>query len=399
MPPEPAVSLGRGPLIGTFLGLFLYGATCLQTFFYFQTYERDPRGLKLTVASLLTFETIHAALSIWVMDDYLIVHYGNVRALESPNWFVCISFLALFTGFDTPLPRRLSSSTYILGTDVPTKFTIDFFVYLYFTWRIWSCQSNYYPSSSLFMPRKSNAKSCSVTGSRWIVILMLSISISRTCVSILACVLSVLSPSWTTYLRNRRALIITGNVLFIAGDTFSASVMAYHLNSFRSWTHSNRTDREGPRRIETLINRLLIFAVATGALTSLVDAIALILTLTQPTSLAFLSAILVQTRLYANSLLASLNIRYAASRAYDGANDPRGGTEMAATSLQFALPPLDASVMSGGGGAAEEEGEEGSGQYSVSTPRLSTASSYQVFMREDDFPQEVDRGIVAYRAG
>lgn len=62
------ISLARGPLIGTFLGLMqvplprpsrspvshqerhsLYGVTCMQAFFYFRTYEHDTLGLKMTV--------------------------------------------------------------------------------------------------------------------------------------------------------------------------------------------------------------------------------------------------------------------------------------------------------------------------------------------------------------
>lgn len=46
---ETVESLIRGPLIGTLVGLVLYGVTFLQTFFYFQTYVDDRMGLKLVV--------------------------------------------------------------------------------------------------------------------------------------------------------------------------------------------------------------------------------------------------------------------------------------------------------------------------------------------------------------
>ncbi|KIJ61705.1 hypothetical protein HYDPIDRAFT_115504 [Hydnomerulius pinastri MD-312] len=238
------------------------------------------------------------------MDDYLIVHYADDSALQSANW--------------------PSTSTYIIG------FVIDFFVYLYFTWRIWSFTENMY-----------------------IVIFMSSISISRTVVSIIACVLSVLSDTWSSYLKHTRPLILTGNVLFIIGDTLSASVMAYHLNKSKRQSGMYRTD--------LLINRLLIFAVATGGLTSLVDIIALVFTLTQPQSLAFMGPILVQTRLYANSLLTSLNIRNANARAYNAATDPQSGIDI---ELQFARPP-DISATS-----------QASGRQSAIGIRKSTAESW-----------------------
>jgi len=263
----------------------------MQAFFYFRTYEHDSRKLKMTVALLVVLETAHAAMSMWVMDDYLVVNYGNMAVLESATWS--------------------SVSTYTLGL------LIDFYVYLYFTWRIW-----------LF------------TKSIWIVVLMSVLSISRTAISIGAAVLSVLNSTWNNYLASARTLLLVGNMLFIVGDTFSACAMAYHLTKFKTWAHA--LPRSQPRRIDVLLNRLLIFAVATGALTSLVDVVALILTLTQPQSLAFLSAVLVQTRLYANSLLASLNIRNATSRVFDDVSTP---LELPAISLRFARP-LDLSTMS-----------------------------------------------------
>jgi hypothetical protein len=65
-----------------------------------------------------------------------------------------------------------------------------------------------------------------------------------------------------------RTLLLVGNMLFIVGDTFSACAMAYHLTKFKSWAHA--LPRSQPHRIDLLLNRLLIFAVATGALTSCV---------------------------------------------------------------------------------------------------------------------------------
>ncbi|KAH7882094.1 hypothetical protein F5I97DRAFT_404340 [Phlebopus sp. FC_14] len=208
-PPEsPALveSLARGPLIGTFIGLILYGFTCLQAFIYFQTYPRDRRGLKITVAFLIILETVHAALTMHVMDYYLVAKYGDIQVLEAGTW----SF----------------TFTYIIGL------LIDFIVYIYFTWRIWM-----------------------FTRKKWIVIFMSFISVSRTATSVVP---SVWSPSWITYLGTARNITIAGNSLFILGDTFSAAIMAYHLRKNRIGNH--RTDR--------LINRLVIFAAATGTLNS-----------------------------------------------------------------------------------------------------------------------------------
>lgn len=91
-----AISLGRGPLIGVCLSSCLYGITCLQALFYFQTYVHDRRSLKLTVALLLTLETIHVALSMWLVDYYLVANYANEVALQSATWFTTVIVLHAF---------------------------------------------------------------------------------------------------------------------------------------------------------------------------------------------------------------------------------------------------------------------------------------------------------------
>ncbi|KIN96648.1 hypothetical protein M404DRAFT_243249 [Pisolithus tinctorius Marx 270] len=107
------ISLARGPLVGTCLSLWLYGITCLQACFYFQTYVNDRTSLKLTVVSLLTLETAHVVLTMWLMDYYFVANYGNEQVLESTTWMTMI--------------------TWSIG------FIIGLIVYLYFIWRIWMC--------------------------------------------------------------------------------------------------------------------------------------------------------------------------------------------------------------------------------------------------------------------
>ncbi|KAI6003203.1 hypothetical protein F5J12DRAFT_839036 [Pisolithus orientalis] len=215
-----AVSLVRGPLIGTCLGSFLYGTTCLQALFYFQAYANDRLGLKLTVALLLTLETIHVALSMWLMDYYLVNNYGNERVLQSATWFVMV--------------------TYSVG------FIIDSFVYLYFTWRIWM-----------------------FTRKLWIVFFMTSVALARIAGGVAASTLSVLSSTWVSYLERDRSLILAASSFFLIGDTFSASVMAWHLSKSR-----DNTLKLQPTNM--LVTRCIAFVVATGGITVVVDILMLV---------------------------------------------------------------------------------------------------------------------------
>lgn len=275
---ETVESLIRGPLIGTLVGLVLYGVTFLQAFFYFQTYVDDRMGLKLVVALLVILETAHAVLSVSVMDYYLIAHYGQVQVLQSATWVSMVMYIVVFT--------------------------TDFVAYLYFTWRIWA-----------------------FTKRVWIVIFMIFIAVSRTIISIVPSVWSVLSGTWNSYLVRSKRLFLAGNALFLFGDFFSACMMAYYLEK----------NRNGLRSTHTLINRILIFVVATGAIAVFVDIIALVLIIAQSESLAFTSAIFIQSRLYSNSLLASLNARKSHNRVLHDCGDRRSvPIELPQNSIRFA---------------------------------------------------------------
>jgi len=301
-----AISLMRGPLVGTFLGSALYGISCMQAFFYFQTYENDSRRLKMMVAILLIMETAYTATSMWAMDDYLVAHFGNTSILERGTGAFAM--------------------TYIIG------FIIDFYVYLYFTWRIWLFSTN-----------------------KWIFFFMCTMCISRVALGIYYSLLGAMHPTWVTGLEASRTVFLAMGALFIAGDTFSASVMAYYLAKSRSWLHNVESHR--PRRMETVINRLLMFAVATGALTSVMGVIILILGILQPHGLAFLGPAFVQLNLYSNSVLASLNIRNSfAPKGYGTSDIPAG------FSLQFRGSSNTSSAVSNslnsGRAKEEERGEE-----------------------------------------
>ncbi|KAI5984664.1 hypothetical protein EDD15DRAFT_2201206 [Pisolithus albus] len=269
-----AVSLGRGPLIGVCIGSCLYGITCLQALFYFHTYVDDRKSLKLTVALLLTLETIHVALSMRLVDYYLVANYANEAALQSATWFTTATYS---TGSFTCGYYDFSDQTLFLMEEFNS----------YFTWRIWK-----------------------FTGKLWVVIFMIVVALARAsgftsytfaptkngaANGVAASILSALRSTWVTYLERDRGLILTGIALFVFGDTFSASILAWHLNKSRD------------------------------------DILSLDLT----------GLMFVQTRLYSNSLLASLNLRNAHMQVYE--NALYGTVELPTRSIVFAPPPCERS--------------------------------------------------------
>lgn len=146
----------------------LYGVTCLQAFFYYQTYVDDRRFLKVTVSLLFTvcvvqhptstslggpagwttyvqvalllsvcfwtsacayiahtaipnrtLETVHVALSIWLIDYYLVENYANSQALQSATWYDSTSAL------ETLLKRfRLTTVSTFKSPEKPPLFSL-----------------------------------------------------------------------------------------------------------------------------------------------------------------------------------------------------------------------------------------------------------------------------------
>ncbi|KAG2144393.1 uncharacterized protein EDB93DRAFT_1241274 [Suillus bovinus] len=84
--PSIAMSIMQGPLCGALATMLLYGVICMQTFHYWQVYEHDKKILK--------FLTAHTALTIYAVEFYLIMHFGDTTSLEYAVW--CVSYIIGF---------------------------------------------------------------------------------------------------------------------------------------------------------------------------------------------------------------------------------------------------------------------------------------------------------------
>ncbi|EIW75852.1 hypothetical protein CONPUDRAFT_169105 [Coniophora puteana RWD-64-598 SS2] len=268
--PSPAEAMAQAPLLGTLFTMFLYGITCVQAFYYSQNYQDDRMGVKLVVAAVWLLETAHTVLSIYFIEWYLINNFTNEENLFLVNWGIPTSF--------------------IVG------FTVAFVVNLYFIWRFWRLSRNWVVPVILLM----------LAVARYAVGLLNSVQ-SKTlsgktseptilCVFLPAYVLASKSLTGGAF----KVFIVVGYVLSVLVDALIAVSLCWLLHSLRT----------GIKRTENLIDNLIIYTINTGVLTSLGAILVLILFLTLPTSLAFIGALQVQCKLYAISLLASLNSRH-----------------------------------------------------------------------------------------
>ncbi|KAG0702308.1 hypothetical protein DFH29DRAFT_875226 [Suillus ampliporus] len=255
-------------LIGVVVSATLYGVTCVQTWYYFSRYSSDPWYIRLLVGAVLLSDTVHQALitslcvCLWaeceaIVYTYLVTDFGVVDDLGTLVWSLIVE--VLFNGF-----------TGAYGSMLPDHACIQT-----------------YPVSN-----KSIVATVSV----------LSLVIGE---FILVVVYFAKSIHMTTFveLSTLKPLSMSVNAVAAAGDVLIAVFLCTLLQQSRT----------GFRRSDTMINKLILFSINTGLLTSVCAVMSLISYVAQITVWAdtfiYISFYFCLGRLYCNSLLATLNAR------------------------------------------------------------------------------------------
>ncbi|TBU25226.1 hypothetical protein BD311DRAFT_765129 [Dichomitus squalens] len=81
-------------LLGTFVGLILYGLAIHQFYRYMRLHAKDSLSIRTLVSLTLTLETIHVAFSLHVCYYYMVSHYSQPSAFSHNVWCVnCLPIL------------------------------------------------------------------------------------------------------------------------------------------------------------------------------------------------------------------------------------------------------------------------------------------------------------------
>ncbi|KAL4064292.1 hypothetical protein V8B97DRAFT_1317885 [Scleroderma yunnanense] len=234
--------------IGSFISLIFYGVSCVQTFFYFQTYPDDHMLLKYLVAIIWILESAHSGFVIAFNNSYLIEGFGDFTVITQINW------------------------PFVVNIEI--GLVVIVFVNLFYVWRVW------------ILSRKI-----------WVVLLLFFLTIIRFVLGSVSTMLACINATWGLYQNDSYVLLGISMGLAAFEDTVIAATLAYYL-------HSKRTQSS-----TRLITRLLVYIVGTGTLTSMFSIIELIAILASPNTLLYIPFALIQVKLYANSALLSLNLR------------------------------------------------------------------------------------------
>ncbi|KAI0667928.1 hypothetical protein C8Q78DRAFT_981319 [Trametes maxima] len=244
-------------LIGTFFGIMLYGITIHQVYRYFRTYSDDNRINYVLVFVLTVLETFHVIACAHACYYYLITSYAHPEALATGVWFeiyTCQGVVIMFS--QSYFARRV----YLIGT--------QFRILVLVTAILLVGELGMFDLMSLLHRRFAHPEFIHFQKLTW--------------------------------------LISAGAAMAVVADGILTGVLVTVL----------RRNITGMKRMDTIVDILILYAISTGQCCDQVNFMSFIFSLLCPNKLIYTAFGIVCTKLYANSLLASLNARkYLAERA------------------------------------------------------------------------------------
>ncbi|KAJ7036173.1 hypothetical protein C8F04DRAFT_1096362 [Mycena alexandri] len=227
----------------------LYGISLLQCLFYFTRYGRDPFYLKALVATTIFLDTMHLTFVVHTVYHYLIANYYKNDTLQ-------VMLEALPTGLTAGLVQS------------------------FYAHRVW----------------RMSHRNVVLTG--LILILVLATSGASNSLIIFTTAYILRAGTYEKLLKIS-PLTISINALSSGADVLITATLCFMLY------HTQPASLE----TETMVNRLILFTINTGLLTSLCAIASLVSLIISPKTLIYASFYFCIGRLYSNALLASLNAR------------------------------------------------------------------------------------------
>ncbi|KAM5543088.1 hypothetical protein V8D89_003472 [Ganoderma adspersum] len=232
-------------LIGTFIGILLYGVFVHQVYRYTQMYKDDSLAVRLTVFILLVVDTAHTVVSSHSCYAYLVSHYFTPLALLEGIWSIQVQ--PLLAG---------------LGVLVSQSF---------FARRVYIISPKY----------------------RVLVAVSLLLTLATFGFAVAGTVIAFKLHVFTQY-EHFYWIDSAACACAVAADMLTTSVLIFTL----------RRNRTGFRRTDTIINSLVQYSINTGLLTGITNCLALVFAIARPDTFIWIGLELAGVRLYTNSVMA-----------------------------------------------------------------------------------------------
>jgi len=267
---------------GALVSMSIYGITTLQMYFYFMQFPKDSIGLKLSVALIWVLDTLHVIFMCHTIHYYLIKGFGKPALLANGIW-------SLFAS---------------LGVNI----IIALVVQSYFALRI--------------------HKLCSEKKKWWVSSFIGLTVLAHFCFGMETVVFFFVKREFSRLKEVTLNSVLPFGVLAILSDIFVAGALCILLHNHRS----------GFKETDSLINKLIVFAINRCILTTAMAVIEVIVFAVLPDSFYTFALDFVIGKLYANSFLAALNSRVALR---EGARDHFEGSDDTSTGLNIASVVTD----------------------------------------------------------
>ncbi|KIJ09225.1 hypothetical protein PAXINDRAFT_172557 [Paxillus involutus ATCC 200175] len=254
-----------GPvLVGIFLACGLCGASCVQTLVYFIGDPTDALWVKfLVIVNLLLCGANVVALASVAYTD-LIVQFGNITALATLTWGAKAEALL------TPL--------------------IVFLIQSFFLYRVFRFTKN------------------------WLLVVISAPFIIVTLGTCLATVGRIFKGPSATNSPVETNVLHANDIFLAVTDLLLAALMAYNLHRSKAISETRI------RSTNKVMSTLIVYAIATGALTGAMAMIGFILAVADPSSTANQAIYAILPHMYSNAMLASLNLRQIATKPWRSNN-------------------------------------------------------------------------------
>ncbi|KAI9057270.1 hypothetical protein FKP32DRAFT_1681644 [Trametes sanguinea] len=236
-------------LVGLAVTASLFGVSTAQASWYYKTYPRDRRFIKLLVGTIWGFDALHLLLYIATMWTYLV--QKQVQPLVP-----------------TTLPWESSAQLLCNACAIVT-------IQLFYTYRIWT-----------------------LSKSQTLAAMLAIVVLGDFALALTLFIKSILTDDVQDFIGLTNFDIALSSVTAIADVLLSGTLVILLAMS--------RTGSAGANR---LINKLVLYTINTGLLTSVFAVFALIAVILLPTTAIYVMFYYIGTRLYSVSLLATLNAR------------------------------------------------------------------------------------------
>jgi hypothetical protein len=238
-------------LLGCFIAVALSGIVTVQTYVYYKVYPTDQPRIKCLVAFVWFLDFLHTNFICAAVWHFLISDFGKPESIKVIPWTIALS--------------------------IATTAVLTLCVHFFFAHRI-------------FMFSKRN---WFITGP------ILVIAVLRLCAASTTTGALLHYHNFTDFKKKFRWVFTLGLSLSSGVDVIITAALCYFLKTTR--TESSRLNR--------VIDSLILYTFETGSLTCIATISSMIFWLAAPSNLIFMGLHFGIGKLYANSLLVTLNTR------------------------------------------------------------------------------------------